>query len=328
MSTAPAPSPTNAAPAAPAAGAPAHHSHLQPRDTGRFSGPPQSGQTAPPPGETPAQAAERIRLAYKENGREVVEELTPQELAEFRRQYRSREHLARESTQRLERANEMAQQARVEREAMEAQRKALLGDPRALTDFIRKNGGQGFDPLKFLTGALETVLAEREMTPEQRELAEYKRREAEREQQEQEEQERQQQEERVRTFNEEVGKKRAAWLSTLQAAIDQHGLPATEEAIDAASRHILSAMRQGVKVTPEQATEYAKAQTFHHFNGLVGGMSGDAIKKAFPAVYRAVHQHLVAQVRVTKSGQPPPAPRTAAPRPQQQDEKPQVYSTW
>lgn len=324
----------DANPAVPAApqlqqGAPAqHHSHLQPRDTGRFAGPPQPGQAAPP-SETPAQAAERVRLAFKENGREVVEEMTPAELAEMRRRMRAGEMHARDAVQTFERADQMAKQARVEREAMEAQRKAMLGDPRALTDFIRKNGGQGFDPLSFLTKALEDVLSEREMTPEQRELAEYKRRDAEREQQEKEEQERHQQEERVRAFNAEVAQKRAQWLSTLEAAIDQHGLPATEEAIDAASKHILSAMRQGVKVTPEQATEYAKAQTFHQFNGLVGGMDGGAIKQNFPAVYRAVHAHLVAQVRGPKQGQPQPTPRNPAPRPaQKQDEKPEVYSTW
>lgn len=326
MADAPSATPVTGAPAQPTA--PSHHSHLQPRDTGRFAGPPQPGQPAQQAGETPAQAAERIRLQYRENGRDVSEELTVQELAELRRRARAGELHTREASVRLERADQLAQQARMDREALEAQRKAMLGDPNALTDFLRKNGGKDFNPMSFLTKALETLLSQEDMTPEQRELAQLKAERAEMEA----ERERQQQEQRAQDFNRQVTEKRAIWHQTLSAALDQHGLPATEEAIEAASRYTLSAMKQGLRVSPEQVAEYAKEQTFHHFGSLTKGMDGGAIKQRFPEVYRAVHQHLVAQVRgggqqpQRSNTQPRPAARTQTQ--QQGGEKLTVYSTW
>lgn len=314
---------------APAAGSPAqptaspHHSHSQPRDTGRFAGPPQPGGAQF--GETPAEAAERIRLQFRENGKDITEELTVQELAELRRRSRAGEMHAREASQRLERADQLAQQARMEREALEASRQSILGDPNALTDFLRKNGGKGFNPMSFLTKALESLLNEQDLTPEQRELAALKAEKAEMEA----ERERQQQDQRAQDFNRQVAEKRAQWHQTLSDALDQHGMPATEEAIEAASRYTLSAMKQGLRVSPEQVAEYARAQTFHHFSGITKGMDGAAIKQAFPDIYRAVHQHLVSQVRGGGQQRPAQPTRPAArPAQPQGNGKPQVYSTW
>lgn len=312
-------------PAAPTGAATTHHSHQQPRDTGRFAGPPQPGHQAPV-AETPTEKAERIRLSFKENGRQVEEELTVQELAELRRRARAGELHNNEAHTRLERANQMAQQAKMEREAVEAQRQALLGDPNALTDFLRKNGGKGFNPMAFLTKALESLLQQEEMTPEQRELAQLKAERAEMEA----EKERGQKEQRAAEFNRTVAEKRAQWHETLKAALDQHGMPATEEGIEAASRYTLSAMKQGVKVSPEQVAEYAKAQAFHHFGNLTRGMDGAAIKRALPDLYRAVHLHLRSLVGGGAPQKGPPQARPSAPRQQapQTNGKTQVYSTW
>jgi transcriptional regulator with XRE-family HTH domain len=298
---------TPVAPAAPQTQpAQTHHSHAQPRDVGRFAGPPQAGQPAVPgqqPGETAAQAAARIRIAYKADGKDYEEELTQAEIAQ-------RLGRDRASYERFEKASQAQKDAAAREQAL----RQSLSNPTHFRQVLYQEAiraGQSKAEAAeyahdFMARALAGHLDEAEMDPRDRELMEYRQREEERQRQEEEHQKSQ----KAETFKASVRVKYEAWKNDIieaAKAAGESGLPVDEETIRAMGKYRLQSMRHGLECSTAELVEVASK----HVDGYVGARLKNApyatLAARYPDLVKTIRLGLRDQARAARN----PPPRTA-----------------
>jgi hypothetical protein len=327
---------TTAAPAAPAqtpapqaqpqGQQPTHHSARQPRDEGqRFAGPP--GEGAP---ETPAAKATRLRLEYIEDGKPVVEELDDVQVRERLLAERNRRYLDKQATQKMQRASEIAKQAKSFEEVAQA---LATGDAKKIRAYFEQ---QKKDPKEALAGVLEAILAEDEMSPAEKELAAANAKLAAME----EEKRRSQEEAEVKAFKDRMDRIRPQVEEAWNHCLKQENLPKTEAMMEVAAGIFLTALEAGQRLSPEQVAELTRlelvdaqkglvesmetAHLFQHFPGalkkLDEGLSPEEFEQRFPNLAKRYWGFLAAKVRGTarRGAQPPTAPARPAQQPQEE----------
>lgn len=313
---------TPVAPATPQTQQPAqaqqHHSQTQPRDVGRFAGPPQTGQPAVPgqqPGETPAQAAARIRIAYKADGKDYDEELTHAEIAQ-------RLGRDRASYERFEKASQAQKDAAAREDAL----RQSLSNPSHFRQVLFREAlraGHSKEAAAeyahdFMARALAEQLDESEMDPRDRELMEYRQREEERQRQEQE----QQKTAKTEAFKATVRAKYETWKGDILAAAKaagEAGLPVDEETIRAMGKYRIQSMRHGLDCSTAELVEVASK----HVDGYVGARLKNAsyatLAARYPDVVKTIRLGLRDQARAARNppprAAPPGAPQVRAPAP-------------
>lgn len=311
---------TPVAPAAPQVQQPAqpqqtHHSHAQPREQGRFNGPPQAGQPTVPgqqPGETAAQAEARIRVKYKANGQDFEEELDQATLA----LRLSRERAAYSKF-------EEAAKLRKEADARDAALRQSLSNPNQFRQVLYQEairaGYSKQDAAEyahdFMARALAGHLDEAEMDPRDRELLEYKQREQEQERQRQE----QEQAARAEAFKASVRAKYETWkqdIITAAKAAGEAGLPVDEEMIRVMGKHRTQSMRHGVECTTAELVDVAMKHADTYVMSRLKSAPYEVLAKRYPDIVKTIRLGLRAQAqaarnppaRVATPGQPQPRP--------------------
>lgn len=292
---------TPVAPAAPQtpAQAPQHHSHAQPRDVGRFAGPPQPGQTVPgqQPGETAAQAEARLRIAYKADGKEYDEELTHTEIAQ---------RLARDraSYERFEKASQ-AQKDALSRE--QALRQSLSNPNQFRQVLFQEAIRAGYSKADadeyahdFMARALAGHLDEAEMDPRDRELLEHRQREADRQRQEEEHQRAQ----KTEAWKAGVRVKYDAWVKDIVAASEamkEAGLPVDEETVRVMGKYRTQAMRHGLDCTTAELVEVASKHVDTYLTSRLKGASFATLAARYPDFVKTVRLGLREQARAARN---------------------------
>jgi len=324
---------TNATPAAPTLpptaqsqgqqpGAPQHHSARQPRDEGqRFAGPP--AQT--PPGEVPVPAtlSKRRYVLGIEDGKEVSEELDDAEIAERLKAARARQYLEKQATQRFQRASELVKEAETAKQVAQA---LVQKNPAALRAYFEQNGQ---DPANALADVLEAILQEREMSPEQKELAKLRAQNAALEEQRR----RTEEDGKARAFQETMDRIRPEVQRVWSHALEQESLPKTEAMLERAAEIFLTALDAGQHLSPEQVAELTRMEmveaqralvetmdpshVFKHYPGMVQkldeGLTPEQFEQKFPKLAKRYWAFLAAKVKGPARRGAAPAP--GAPRP-------------
>lgn len=305
---------TPVAPAAPQAQqqpgqqAPQHHSHAQPREQGRFNGPPQAGQPTVPgqqPGETAAQAEARIRVKYKANGQDFEEELDQATLA----LRLSRERAAYSKF-------EEAAKLRKEADAREAALRQSLANPnqfrKVLFQEALRAGLSKQDAAEyahdFMARALAGHLDEAEMDPRDRELLELRQREEERVRQQQE----QEKAARAEQFKAGVRAKYETFVNDISAAVKamgEAGIPVDEEMIRAVGKHRTQAMRHGVECTTAELVNVAMQHADTYVGARLRNAPYEVLAKRYPDIVRTIRLGLRAQAQAARN----PAARPVTP---------------
>lgn len=279
---------TPTAPAAPAPAqpqgqqpAPQHHSTRQPRDEGqRFAGPP--AQTSPGEAPPPAAPSKRRYVLGIENGQEVAEELDDAEIAERLKGARARQYLEKQATQRFQRASELVKEAETAKQVVQALTKK---DPAALKAYFEQ---QGQDPADALAEVLEAILQEREMSPEQKELAKLRAEAAALKEQ----QRRGQEEHEVRAFQERMDRIRPELHKVWGHCLEQEGLPKTERMMETAAGVFLAALEAGHRLAPEQVAELTRQELVEAHRPLVESMEPAHLFKHYPAAIQRLDDGL------------------------------------
>jgi transcriptional regulator with XRE-family HTH domain len=298
-----------------------HHSHAQPRDVGRFAGPPQAGQPAVPgqqPGETAAQAAARIRIAYKADGKDYEEELTQAEIAQ-------RLGRDRASYERFEKASQAQKDAAAREQAL----RQSLSNPTQFRQVLYQEALRGgYSKAEaaeyahdFMARALAGHLDEAEMDPRDRELMEYRQREEERQRQEQE----QEKTAKAEAFKAGVRVKYEAWKNDIieaAKAAGESGLPVDEETIRAMGKYRLQSMRHGLECSTAELVEVASK----HVDGYVGARLKNApyatLAARYPDLVKTIRLGLRDQARAARNPPPRTAPAGQQQRPPEPPKKP------
>lgn len=283
--------------------APQHHSHVQPREQGRFNGPPQAGQPTVPgqkPGETAAQAEARIRVKYKANGQDFEEELDQSTLA-------LRLSRERAAYSKFEEAANLRKEAAAREEAL----RQSLANPNQFRQVLYKEaikaGYSQADAREyahdFMARALAGHLDEAEMDPRDRELLEYRQREEQRQREQQE----QEQAAKAEQFKASVRAKYETWKQDIveaAKAAGEAGLPVDEEMIRAMGKYRTQAMRHGVECTTAELVNVA----MQHVDGYVGSRLKSApyevLAKRYPDLVKTIRLGLREQARAARN--PPP----------------------
>lgn len=302
---------------------PPHHSQRQPRDEAkRFAGPPgeQPAQQEPKP-EHPL-PPRRIKARYKENGQEIEEEVTEEELIEDRRRLRALRFKETEAKEREKRAAALVKQADEARLVAEALEN---GDLEPLKAYYAKRGKEPVDGLAEL---LQKALDERDMDPRERALAE---KEAELARREAEIQQRQEQE-HAQAFLARVDKNREMLHEVWGKLLEQSDLPKTPDMLEASARIFMTAIQasQGQHVlSHEQVAELTReemldatarplvnamshTQFLKNFGGqgsilekLDESLSPEELLKHMPRAAERFHRYLYQEARKARRG---PAP--------------------
>lgn len=278
---------------------PAHHSHAQPRDVGRFAGPPQPGQQVlgQQPGETPAQAEARLRFKYQADGQDFEEELTPSEIT--RRLARDRA-----SYDRFEKASQAQKDAVAREQAL----RQSLSDPNRFRQVLFQEairaGYSKADAQEyahdFMARSLAGHLDEAEMDPRDRELLEYRQREEDRQRQEKEQQRAQKTEE----WKAGVRVKYDAWVGDIMAAAKaagEAGLPVDEETIRVMGKHRTQSMRHGLECSTAELVEVASKHVDSYVNSRLKNATFATLAARYPDIMKTIRLGLREQARAARN---------------------------
>lgn len=260
---------------------PQHHSTRQPRDEGqRFAGPP--GESSPAGGEPPAVPSSRLKRTFKENGQDVTVELTEDELWGEYQRAKAIQYKERAATQTFQRASELVKKAQTAEQVAAALASGDAGRIRAYFEQQKK------DPVEALSGVLEAILAEDEMTPEQKELAAAKAQLAAME----EEKRRGQEETEVHAFQERMDRIRPELHKVWGHCLEQEGLPKTERMMETAAGVFLAALEAGHRLAPEQVAELTRQELVEAHRPLVESMEPAHLFKHYPAAIQRLDEDL------------------------------------
>jgi hypothetical protein len=299
---------TPVAPAAPQvqqqpAQAQTHHSHAQPREQGRFNGPPQAGQPTVPgqqPGETAAQAEARIRVKYKANGQDFEEELDHNTLALRLSRERAAYSKFEEAAKLRKEADERQAALRQSLSNPNQFRQVLFQE--ALRAGLSKQDAAEYAH-DFMARALASHLDEAEMDPRDRELLEYRQREQERQRQEEE----QQKAAKTEAFKANVRAKYETWkqdIITAAKAAGEAGLPVDEEMIRVMGKHRTQSMRHGVECTTAELVDVAMKHADTYVGARLKNAPYEVLAKRYPDIVKTIRLGLRAQAQAARN---PPA---------------------
>lgn len=260
---------------------PAHHSARQPRDEAqRFAGPP--GQAAPAEGQQPPATPARLKRVFKEAGQDVTVELTEDELWQEYQRARATQYKEKVATERFQRASEIAKKAQTSEEVAQA---LATGDAKKIRAYFEQ---QKKDPKEALAVVLEAILAEEEMTPEQRELAAANAKIAAMEEQ----QRRGQEEAGVKAFQARMDQIRPEVEKVWGHCLAQENLPKTEAMMETAASIFLTALEAGQRLAPEQVAELVRLELVEAQRGLIESMEPAHLFQHFPAALQKLDEAL------------------------------------
>jgi hypothetical protein len=258
---------------------PTHHSQRQPRDDAkRFAGPPAQGA----PEAQPQTPASRRKFVFVEEGKEVVEELDDAEIEQRIRAERNRRYLDKTATQKLQRAGEMTKKAQTSEEVAQA---LATGDAKKIKAYFAQ---QKKDPKEALATVLEAILAEDDLTPEQQELAAANAKIAAME----EERRREMEEREVGAFQARMDQIRPEVEKVWGHALNQEGLPKTEQMLETAASIFLTALEAGQRLSPEQVAELTRLELVEAQKGLVESMDPAHLFQHFPGALQKLDENL------------------------------------
>ena len=292
-----------------------HHAQRQPREVGRFAGPPAPKDEGAP-AEQPAKPAKRVyeftadRATGAKKRVELGDEDMPQVLAKAHGFDRHAEEFAK-----------YRKEVEQERQATKALQAALREgkDPhRAMRKFIESSGLTGERARDAATFLLHEYLEEESLTPEQRELKRYREMEAERQRQEEEAQEA----EAEAAFKREVEEKRSVLVKTIEAAFaraSEHGLPVNTHTLSHMGRLLLVNAQEGVEMTPEELAAHAREEVFGSLAQMTKGISGAQVRELLPDLYAAVRRDLRERARAGGKGAASAPTQRAAATPRRPD---------
>lgn len=304
---------------------PDHHINRQPRDfSGRVNGAPRPGapaaKAAAPqggeerqPGETAAEHQQRVKFKWTKSraGNQVVEEeATLEDIGRWRSGYETMQEKFREAATLRKEADQ------IQKDFEEGLTKPSVMRKRIEDHYVRAGMERGEAREKarevFAFG-LADIIDEDEMDPRDKELREYRQREAQRQR---EEEERQSEAARAE-FGKKVEAKRQEFTQRISAAMQaaaKGGLPVDEESMRVMGRHLLASMRHGVGCTEAELVAVYEADLDAGVGSRLKGLSFAQLKERYPELVRTVHAGLREQ-RVKQPGTPRPAPSVGTSRP-------------
>jgi hypothetical protein len=261
----------------------------------------------------------------------VEEEADLEELWKARDEVGRLQHLNKASTERLQRASQIAKEAETARQVASA---IANKDFTSLRGYFEQNK---LNPKEALADLLEAAIQDESITPEQRELVQLRAEKAAREEADR----RRQEDEEVEAFYQEVDALRPEVEQVWKHALESTSLPKTAKMMETTARIFLEAAEAGTKLSPEQVAEFARWELVDVNGGLINelepmqlvkhfaplskkineGMSAEDFEKAWPDLAKRYHRHLVAKMRgggvPSTRGTSAPAPQngTTAPRP-------------
>lgn len=167
----------------------------------------------------------------------------------------------------------------------------------------------GSDARQFAEQVINEELQEALLSPQERELRDYKRKV-----EEYESQRRQAQEEYEKQQMEaEIARQTETIQNEIIATLDTAGLPKTERTVGRIVYYMQAALQAGYNVTPKDVIEQVRADYKHDLNSLLGGLPEDALEAFLGAdVVRKIAKSTVKQAK---------APATV-PKSVNQDRKP------
>jgi hypothetical protein len=224
----------------------------------------------------------RRKFVFVEEGKEVVEELDDAEIEQRIRAERNRRYLDKTATQKLQRAGEIAKKAQTSEEVAQA---LATGDATRIRAYFEQ---QKKDPAEALAVVLEAILAEKEMSPEQKELAATKAQLAALE----EEKRRNQEDGEVRAFQARMDQIRPEVQRVWSHALSQENLPKTEAMLEKSAEIFLSALAEGARLAPEQVAELTRLELVEAQKGLVESMDPAHLFQHFPGALRKLDEIL------------------------------------
>lgn len=265
MSETIAPAPSGAAPAAPAQGQPAarpHHAATQPREQGRFAGPPDPSK-APSPGAgaptEPGTPAPPLKpKTWKLGDREVSD---PDELYAIATQ-------SQVDYEAFERAQREAEELRQYRERLKKDRSAVFQTPE--------------EKRAFAIETLRREIEEQTLTPEEREYRKAQR-------------ERQELQERLAALEKEKQDKEQAeldqryrqqFVSIAKEAMTESGLPLTDENLRRLTRVMRQNLSKGLNYPPVVLARQVLAAREKELSGEVDSLDPQALLKRLPGLLK------------------------------------------
>lgn len=295
-----------------------HHSQRQPRDEAqRFAkdGKPQGQQAQQqPPG--------RFKRVVKRHGKDVEEEAGLEDLWRARDELERLKHLDKASTERLQRASQLAKEAETAKRVTQA---IAAGDFSSLKGYFEQNK---LAPKDALANLLEKALEDESISPEQRELMALRADKAAREEADR----RREEDAQTEAFYREVDALRPELEKVWKHALENTSLPKTAKMMEATARVFLEAAEAGTQLSPEQVAEFARWELVEVNGGLVNElapmqfvqhfgplskkindeMTAEDFEKAWPDLAKRYHRLLVSKVR----GGTAPSTRGSGQRPE------------
>lgn len=273
---------------------------------GKFRKDPTDADSGTPKPEAPPRPT-KLKRKEKVNGEEVELEATEDELWASYRQRTA--------------ANKRFEEAAAERKKAEEMKKGSLNFVKALLSDPRKAlAAAGIkDPAQqqaWFEENFARVLEDADLTPEQRELAEYRAEKAEREAQAAAEREREEQE--AASAEEQAEADRI--LGVMGEALKKHALPKDDVTVRTMAQEWRRAREAGHDLTPDELALSTREALSANFEAHVGGLEGEDLLNAYPTITKkfldAVRARVTAKnerVSPRPSTQTAPRPRASAP---------------
>lgn len=280
-----------------------HHSQRQPRDDAK-----RFAKDGKPLGqEQQGQPSSRFKRVVKRHGKDVEEEADLSELWSARDERDRLKHLDKASTERLQRASQLAKDA----ETAKGVAKAIADkDFSSLRGYFEQNK---LNPKEALADLLEAAIQDESISPAERELVQLRAEKAAREEADR----RREEDAEVEAFHREVDELRPQVEEVWKHALESTALPKTAKMMEVTSRIFLEAAEAGSRLSPEQVAEFARWELVEVNGGLVNelepmqlvqhfqplsqkintSMSAEDVEKAWPDLFKRVHRLLVSRVR-------------------------------
>jgi hypothetical protein len=272
-------------------------------DTGAAAGEGVDAGVAPQAGAKPATPAPK-RWKYKADGKDLEEELTEEQVTQrLSLSHAAQKRMAEAARERKEAAAER-EAAKQERAALEAAKKGLAGDPAALRKFLREQLGDPEKAHDLLISVMKAEIADRNLDPRERELAELKAEKAAREAADKEASEKSAKEQHEAKVSEAVGKHREVFVKRLGAIMDlKHPttgramVPQNDATLAIAANVYMENVRGKMGLSEQEMAEAVRGETVAAVADFTEGWTGEDWEANHPAIYRAIVSHAAGKVR-------------------------------
>lgn len=274
---------------------------------------PKTGQFLPkgsvPPGQKPptekpveAPPPAKFKRTLKVNGAEEEVEATEDELwAEFRQ--------AKASYKRFEEAAQMRRQAEEEIKAAKALKESVAKGP---LQFLIDQGYTPQDAIAIMEADAQRQLGQMQMTPEQRELHQYRQREEAEKEAKRQAEAQQQQEVQMAEFKRMLD----ADAEVLQKAMELGGYPKTDWALELFARDYYAKQELGIDLSPQELAQAVSNTHSALVDKAISSYTDDeALLKAYPGIAKRFVSAVKAQYEKSRRNGNAVSPVAASPQP-------------